>query len=325
MAGPIEDPPCFIIMNMYHYSAYNLNISSDIELPQLIEIPSDSISDVIIQRDSHDQMPEDIAVDGPFIGGIRGDDILLSWRSYGHFLVRSGEEILYAPAASGDIGALAAPLLGLVLGTLLHQRQVLTLHASAINYDGNAVAFVAHKGTGKSTTCASLYSRGYPIVTDDVLAVRFDDSDRVIVDPAFPTIKLHPDSVKSIGEDPLKFGRIAQTLEKRYVDASDRFAASSLPLRTIYVLENGDDFEVRELNPTEAFLQIIEHSFLVRLLGRVAAGKEHFLDCERIVKSVRIKRLVRPRDLSRMEDYLDFIEADLQANHVATEAEYDRS
>lgn len=302
-------------MSPFEYRAYGLNIASDLELPQLAEIPPGIVPDVTVKRDVAGVIPIEALGGNRFVAGVHGEDYILLWKKFGSFLVREGAEILYTPPHD-DEDAVIAPLLGVVLGTLLHQRHVFTLHASAINYHGSAVAFVAHKGTGKSTTCANMYNRGYSLVTDDVLAVRLDDAGAFNVEPAFPTMKLNPDAIELIGEEPQELDRIVQAYEKRYFSASDRFTQNSLPLSTIYVLENGNDFSVQELEQKDAFIQMLEHSYVVRFFGRLAAGKEHFQDCERIVKNVRIKRLVRPRDLSRMEEYLDFIEADLAASHM---------
>ncbi|NBC85561.1 MAG: hypothetical protein GVY25_05150, partial [Bacteroidetes bacterium] len=56
--------------------------------------------------------------------------------------------IQYALVPDVAEGTLRAPLLGVVLGTLLHQRGLHTLHASAVVVDGGAVAFVGEKGAG---------------------------------------------------------------------------------------------------------------------------------------------------------------------------------
>jgi|SRR5690625_148457 len=301
---------------MYTYKGYGLYIESDLYLPQLEEVSHNRAPDVVIRRDEAGEIPGELIGENRFVSGLRGDDIFLLWRKFGHFLIRGGREIVYSPPAEDESSAGAA-LLGVVFGTLLHQRHVFTLHAGAIDYNGRAVAFVAHKGTGKSTTCVNMYGRGYPLITDDVLAIRLEEEGGLQVDPAFPTMKLNPDAVESIGKDPSQYDIVSRAFDKRYFTASDQFTSSSLPLGTIYVLENGDDFEVHELDQKDAFMQMLEHSYVVRFFGRLAAGKEHFLDCERIVKSVRVKRLVRPRDLSRMEDYLDFIEADLEADRIA--------
>lgn len=50
------------------------------------------------------------------------------------------------------------------------------LHASAVELEGRAYAFVAPSGTGKTTVAAHLIARGASFVTDDVFAVETTDA-----------------------------------------------------------------------------------------------------------------------------------------------------
>ena len=69
----------------------------------------------------------------------------------------------------------ATYLLGSVAGLVLQNLDAVCLHASTVNIDGFAVAFVGPPGTGKSTTAAALLRRGHSIITDDVAVI--DEAD----------------------------------------------------------------------------------------------------------------------------------------------------
>ena len=68
-------------------------------------------------------------------------------------------------------------LAGNVLAAVLLLRGELTLHASAVERDGRAVALVASSGGGKSTLAAMMCTAGAQLVTDDVLRVEIDGDD----------------------------------------------------------------------------------------------------------------------------------------------------
>ena len=62
-------------------------------------------------------------------------------------------------------------LSGAVIAAVLMLRGHAVLHASCVEYDGVATAFVGDSGAGKSTVAAMLCATGAALVTDDVLRV----------------------------------------------------------------------------------------------------------------------------------------------------------
>ncbi|MCP4397035.1 MAG: hypothetical protein GY801_07015 [bacterium] len=57
------------------------------------------------------------------------------------------------------------------LGALLHQRELLPLHGSAIKVNDGVCVFVGLSGNGKSTVAAAFRQRGYQVLADDVCVV----------------------------------------------------------------------------------------------------------------------------------------------------------
>ncbi|WP_152187696.1 phosphoenolpyruvate carboxykinase (ATP) [Georgenia satyanarayanai] len=64
---------------------------------------------------------------------------------------------------------------GTLLALQLYLRGSAVLHASAVERDGTAVAFVGHSGMGKSTLAALLCAQGARVVSDDVVPVTTGD------------------------------------------------------------------------------------------------------------------------------------------------------
>lgn len=268
-------------------------------------------ADVSIRQSELAELPEEVVKDSMLAVAVEKDVVRLELRDFGRFQISGGDCILYQPLPGEASSSVLPTILGLCLGILLHQRGIFTLHASAVRHDEGCVAFVAHKGTGKSTTCANLHSHGYAVVTDDVLAITFDDDGLPFVRPAFPLVKLRPDSVSSLGLTPDDLPRLTPRYERRRLRVADTFSNEPLPLKQIYLLEDGDEFECLDLSQQQGFIQLLTHSYVVRVLGRTAATPHHFSRCSSIMKHVPVRRLRRPRDLSRMPELIDLIEADL--------------
>lgn len=86
--------------------------------------------------------------------------------------------------ADGLVSVLAA---GALLATHLRLRGDLVLHASAVQVETGAVAFVGASGMGKSTMATLLCAAGHALVSDDVLRVTVTDDD----------ISVHPGSTET--------------------------------------------------------------------------------------------------------------------------------
>ena len=297
--------------DVYVSFAYGLRISADFKIPDLT--PADEVgeSDVLIQRASVPGYPAELVERSTLIVGADEHGIRLELKDFGRFRIYDGSVIQYEPLSGQEPSSVIPTILGLGLGILLYQRGVFTLHASGIRHGDGCVAFVAHKGTGKSTTCANLHARGYPVVTDDVLAVTFDEQGTPRVHPAFPLVKLRPDAVRSLGGTADDLPRIDARYERRRLNVKDTFSLTPLPLKRIYLLEEAETMECVDLPAREGFLQLLTHSYVVRILGRAAATPKHFAECNSIMKQVPVRRLRRPRDLNRMPELIDLIEADL--------------
>ncbi len=119
----------------------------------------------------------------------------------------------------------ATYLLGPVLGLFLRLRGVTCLHASAVAFGGQAVAFVGSEGAGKSTTAAALALRGHAILSDDVVALAEHDG-AFFVHPAYPYLCLWPESVESIYGSADALPRFSANYDKRCLSLRNKNCGS---------------------------------------------------------------------------------------------------
>jgi HPr Serine kinase C-terminal domain len=91
-----------------------------------------------------------------------------------------------------DEGLLPVLISGALLAMHLMLRGELVLHASAVQVDGRAVAFVGSSGMGKSTLAAALCEQGHGLVSDDLLRVDVADGGTLLVHPGATESRLRP-------------------------------------------------------------------------------------------------------------------------------------
>lgn len=233
-----------------------------------------------------------------------------SFAGVASFLIKSGREIIVDLASNVDDKSVRPYILGSALGILMHQRGLLVLHGSAVSVGGHAVAFLGRSGSGKSTMAAALSIR-YPLVTDDIAAVK-GDMDPPLVYPAFPQIKLCPDAAQSLGYDPSRLLSISSDEDKLTAQMENGFSQHPLPLRRVYILEDGISNEIQEINRQDAMMALVNNTYTLRYLKAQVKVSLHFQQCANVVKYVPVRRLIRPRDLKALPKIVRILEEDLK-------------
>lgn len=203
-------------------------------------------------------------------------------------------------------------LLGPVLGYALRQRGVLALHASAVVMSGVAVAFVGPGGAGKSTIAAALGRAGYPVLTDDVLALRCVDS-RWVGWPAYDHLRLWSESETLLFGSGGRLRPLTPTWDKLSYPFAEHATPRSLepvPLGALLLLGDREDGDtaprLEPLTTSEAFIALSENSYGNYLLNGQMRRNE-FEAIASLVRGVRMHRWVPREDRDSMAGSVRFI------------------
>ncbi len=305
------------------YTAYALNFASALPLPELQPGQAGAAPDVEITFGAV-APPEPSEIEGgTCFKKLPSGDALLHWDWAGSFLVRGGREIIVHPQPEADPRILRLGLLGPCMGILLHQRGLVTLHASAVAAGGGAVAFVGMKGSGKSTTVATLQAHGYPLLADDIVALDGREGEAPGVFSGFPQIKLWPDAAQALGQNLDDLPLLHPEIEKRGLRGAALEHGHGQRLLRVYVLSRKDEpaFESVRLSLRDAFLQLLTHAYAARFLGSAAAGPALFQRYQQLVRHVPLYYLKRPRDLNRLSELPAFIARDLETAQTDASAD----
>ncbi|MDP9175298.1 MAG: serine kinase [Planctomycetota bacterium] len=225
--------------------------------------------------------------------------------------IREGREIIIDPFPGADMGLIRFNLMGLGFGLLMHQRGLLVLHASVVAIGEGAVAFLGFSGAGKSTTAAALIGHGHAIVADDVAAIDVNAKGGPIVLPAFPELRLWPESARSLGWAASGMSEIHQGSEKRSGRSSERFQTRPTPLRQIYILDEGPKHAIKPLRPAAACMEMMRHSLVAGILKPTGTTASHFHNCVQLARSVPAARFVRRKSLAAVNELAALVEEHL--------------
>src|SRR5690348_3849734 len=175
---------------LFSYTAYGLGIHSFMPLPELI--PEENEADVVFQLGNVSE-PNPHTIDEMHKFKAGSNKAYYSMEGAGSFVAQEGQAVIFDPAIDADEHVVRLCLLGPALALILHQRQHLVLHASAVACNDAAILFLGGHGWGKSTLAAALHFRGYNLLTDDITPIKMDcDLPKVL--PGFPQCKLWPDA-----------------------------------------------------------------------------------------------------------------------------------
>lgn len=284
--------------NFHSYTAYGLGIRSELALPELVA--EERPAEVTVRLGSVEPLPSEGS--RPY-SCMRPSsrETRMHWQDAGRFLVRGGQEVVVEPAPGAEERVLRLYVLGPSFAILLHQRGRLVLHASAVEVDGGAVAFLGATGWGKSTTAAALNVLGHALVADDVIAIVPDGDGMPTVYSGFPQIKLWPEVAASLGVEPEEMALLHPKLEKRAHRSIRKFSTQPLPLKRLYVLEEGESMEIEPLKLQDALVEMVRHSWCVRVL-KEQETEEHFLQCANLVRGIPVRRLTKPRSLPKLSE-----------------------
>lgn len=267
----------------HFYRLFGLTIRSELELPELPPIADEGPPDVVISVG-------DVPPAGP--GVIAIPDVAT-------FRVTEGSRIVVDAVPEAARRNVRLFLLGSAMGLLLHQRGLLPLHASAVEIDGKAVAFMGASGAGKSTLAAWFHDRGHRILADDVLVVRFGADGQAMALPGMPRLRLWKEALELSGREPRGFERSYagdDDWEKYDVPLPVHApSAKGLPLAVLYQLGFAAP-GIRSLNGLAAAETVFANTYRGRFVAEAGNPTAHMQSCLALVERTPVFEFTRPRD-----------------------------
>ena len=217
----------------------------------------------------------------------------------------AGQQIWARRGEAVSLAEVSAYLLGSVAGLVLRHRGFLGLHAGAVAVNGRVIGLMGRAGAGKSTTVAALAGLGYPVLSDNILAL-YEEAEAFLVQPAYPCIRLLPASVQAVYGHDLDLPKLLPDSEKGYLSLSQAgqpFQAQPLPLTALYFLAEREPLltepKIEPLTGLIALQTVLANLYPPGLLEKAEQSRQ-FEQLGRLLKRVPVRRLRRPADLGAL-------------------------
>jgi hypothetical protein len=296
----------------FFYTAYGLGIASQIPLPELMS-KKVNIDAVLLLKSfgkSHELPKKRNNNNSLNFIYYSPQDICFTWNGEPLFRVKNGKEIIVNSETYINNVLFRSLILGQGMGVLLHQRGHLILHCSGVEINGGVVAFGGWPQDGKSTIVAALNKKGYPLVVDDVLAIKFDSKNKPLVLPGFPRIKLYEDVIEYMADETDTFEKIHPELKKFSYTAINKFKLTTLPLKIIYLLKKSNKNEITTNSSPDMLIDLIRQSYTIHLFDKNERS-QNLHQCANLLKSTPLKQLKRDQSLEMLPQLTQIIEKDV--------------
>ena len=311
---------------MSQYAVFGLQLTSEIDLPELPR--GTGPADVAIRTGPPPEPLDDPVVDSVLYQAAPGR-LRLEVPNVATYLASDGTDVLVAPHhGSSEITTAAFVravdpqifLYGSVLGAILQQRGILTIHASAVTDGERAILFAGSSGHGKSTLAAAFLDDGYRLLSDDVVAIRSYPDRGAVAAAAYPEIKLWADALKRLKIDAEGLRRVREQLDKSYVSNVERFAAEPMPVSHVYILNshNRDEFVLRAAMGREKLGFLVRNTYRRNFLDGLGGKEAHFDGCVTLSQHARVVSVIRPKANFRIDELRRQIQADLDGVEAAS-------
>ncbi|WP_249711133.1 aldolase [Bacillus cereus] len=280
------------------YKVFGLRVLSEIQLPELPRInEQEETMEVIIRTaDLFQKWSEFTNTEQNFV--VDKNVVMIRIPDTAIFSIQEGKQIIVSPMGNTCEDKIRLYILGICMGALLMQRGILPLHGSAINIDGKVYAILGNSGAGKSTLAAAFLSKGYTLLSDDVIAVTVAADKTPIVIPSYPQQKLWAESLNAFGMGTASYNPLFERETKYAVPVQSHFFSEPLPLAGVIELTKTEDenVELIRMEGLERLRTLFFHTFRKFLVTQLKLTEWHFTTSTSVINKVDMFHLKRPNN-----------------------------
>jgi hypothetical protein len=293
---------------VFYYSAFQLNIASDFELPELFTGSPLANIDCFIKKQDVIHTPDKVSKIG-ITYRVEKNLFFLSIPHIGAFEVRDGKTISISTAPLVDNETIRLFILGSCLSALLLQQGKYVVNGHVLAIGEHAYALLGYTGVGKSTLALALLNRGHTLLSSGLCVI--DHHGQVL--PGYARLILWSNTLKMFPENK-PCSQIRPSLEKWYIDTENHFYSRPLQLRSAYFLSTYNQTQI-QLSPIKGFEKFNEFRNATvhpNSIDHIIDLKTYQLQGMRIANHIYMAKLIRPDKGNTISKLTQTIDDDLK-------------
>jgi hypothetical protein len=195
-----------------------------------------------------------------------------------------------------------------VLPLWLEIQGIPVLHGSCLNIFNQAFGFLADSGIGKSSLAGEFIRQGYPLISDDQIAVHAV-GENFYTYTGYPYLKMWPESLSILGKEEEKLPEVHPLTQKKIVSLPDKRVfrpTFPIPIRALCIIErqtsscDSNLVHLRRMNHQEAFRMLIKYSYTPYTLKALGLISNRFGFFTRLSQQVDIYQLTYTHGLRHL-------------------------
>ncbi|WDE98820.1 hypothetical protein PQO03_13350 [Lentisphaera profundi] len=292
---------------MYKYFAYGLNISSEIELNELIakDFSEDAVLEIVLA-----EVPEQITGQDWYGGWWQAndDELLFYYTDVIKALVSRDGKKISLEILTEDMFQLRSFLYSRVLSACLLLRGYFLLHGACVKIGDKAVGFCGPSGVGKSTLALGFMNQGDTVYSDDVIALKIEEG-KLMMYPGFPRLRITEETMNESSMKAKAFEAIDHFPTKLNYVKKFNFCTQVIELNELLILNPSECTKpnLRNVSGWEK-LNIFEEGRYRKTLEKLIYRDEEMLKRRTKVANVaKCHYLDRSSNYYCVEDMIDYI------------------
>lgn len=294
-----------------NYKVYGLNIRSEIEIEELVELDNLSDKNVDVTY-SYGIVPDRFKelINDKKITYYSKNEIWFYIKGVASYYITNGDSVLVQPCKNADKQLINIFLTGSCLGFIMIQKRNIAIHGSAMLINNKCMILTGNRGAGKSTLSTALRLKGYKLLSDDVSAITIKDA--VYVEAGFPYQKLCEDAMVKLGYNKDKYKSPKSNTERKYlVPILEQFIYESKKLQFIIEIEcnDSDEINIVEIKGSEKLNRIIQNIYRNECFTYIGGlSSRQFKLCLEVARNIKFYKLTRPRNKFTVDKQIENLE-----------------